>query len=62
LAAEEVSRVTGAFYDLDKNFLHATGFLVRPNNTIEVACYSSGPIGRFVAKDVLRLVKFYKNK
>lgn len=62
LAAEEVSRVTGAFYDREKKFLHATGFLVRPDNTIEVACYSSGPIGRFMPKDVLKLVKFYKGK
>lgn len=62
LSAEEVSRVTGAFYDKDKKFLHATGFLLRPDNTIEIACYSSGPIGRFGPKDVLRLVKFYKGK
>jgi hypothetical protein len=62
LAAREVSRVTGTFYDRDKKFLHATGFLIRPDNTIEVACYSSGPIGRLSPKDVLRLVKFYKGK
>lgn len=60
--AEEVSRLTGAYYDKDKKFLHATNFLVRPDRTIEVACYSSGPIGRFAAKDVLGLVKFYKSR
>lgn len=62
LDAEQVSRVTGAFYDAEKKFLHATGFLLRPDHTIGVACYSTGPIGRFVAKDVLGLVKFYKSK
>ena len=62
LTAEEISRVTGAYYDRDKKFLHATGFLLRPDNTIEVACYSTGPIGRFGPKDALRLVKFYKGK
>ena len=62
LDAEGVAAKTGAFYDHDKKFLHATGFLIRPDNSVEVACYSSGPIGRFVARDVLNLVKFYKSK
>lgn len=60
--AEEVSRITGTYYDIDKKFVHATGFLTRPDKTIEVACYSSGPIGRFVPQDVLKLVRFYKSK
>ncbi len=60
--AEEVSRMTGAYYEKDKKFLHAAGFLVRPDHTVEIACYSSGPIGRFAAKDVLNVVKFYKSR
>ena len=60
--AETISRVTGAYYDKNKKFIHAAGFLIRPDNTLEVVCYSSGPIGRFVAQDVLRLVRFYKSK
>ena len=60
--AEATSQITGAYYDGGRNYIHATGFLIRPDNTVEVACYSSGPIGRFVAKDVLGLVKFYKSK
>lgn len=62
LDAEEISKLTGAFYEADKKFLHATGFLIRPDNRIEIASYSSGPIGRFVAQDVLNVVKFYKSK
>lgn len=60
--AEEVSRATGAFYDQEKKYIHATGFLLRPDNTVEVAVYSTGPIGRFVAQDVLGLVRFYKSR
>ena len=60
--AEEVSRTTGAYFDKDKQFLHATDFLIRPDNTIEAVCYSSGTIGRFMARDVLGLVKFYKSR
>ena len=62
LDAVEISRITGAFYDSDKKFLNATGFLIRPDNTIDVACYSSGPVGRFVPKDLLGLVKYYNKK
>ncbi|NVL91606.1 MAG: redoxin domain-containing protein [Desulfobacterales bacterium] len=62
LNAEEISGMTGAYYHEEKKFLQPTNFLVRPDKTIEVASYSSGPIGRFVAKDVVRLVQFYKGK
>lgn len=62
LDPEEVSRMTGAFYDEAKRFLHATGFLLRPDNTVAVACYSTGPIGRLRAQDVLKLVRFYRSK
>ncbi len=60
--AEEVSRVTGAYYDRERKIIHATGFLIRPEGTVEVACYSTGPVGRLVARDVLGLVKFYKSR
>jgi peroxiredoxin len=62
LDPERVSEITGAFYEKGRNILHAANFLIRPDKTIEVACYSSGPIGRFAAKDVLGLVKFYKSR
>jgi len=60
--AEEIAKITGAFYEEKRKYLHATGFLLRPDKTIAVACYSTGPIGRLAAKDVLNVVKFYRNK
>jgi alkyl hydroperoxide reductase subunit AhpC len=62
LSFEEVSRITGAFYEKERKIVHATGFLIRPDKTIAVASYSSGPIGRLVARDVLNLVRFYKTR
>jgi peroxiredoxin len=62
LDAEKTSRITAAYYEKENKYLHATGFLLRPEKTIAVACYSTGPIGRFVAKDVLNLVRFYKSR
>jgi alkyl hydroperoxide reductase subunit AhpC len=61
LDAEEISGITGAFFDEEKKYLHATGFLLLPNNLIAVACYSSGAIGRLRAKDVVNLVKYLKS-
>jgi hypothetical protein len=71
LDVEAISGITGAYYEKERTFLHPACFLIRPDSRIEVACYSSGAIGRFyssgaigrfVAKDVLSLVKFYKSK
>jgi peroxiredoxin len=60
LIAEEISRITGAYYDKEEKYLHATGFLLRPDKTILIACYTSGAIGRLVSKDVLQLVRYFK--
>ncbi len=59
---EQTCLKTGAFYEKEKKFIQPTCFLIRPDNTIEVAAYSSGPIGRFVPQDVLGLVRFYKSR
>ena len=60
--AESVSQMTGAFYEKERKIIQPTGFLLRPDKTIEVAVYSSGPVGRFGAQDVLALVKLYKSR
>jgi peroxiredoxin len=58
----ETAAMLGAFYEEKRGFLHATGFVVRPDRTVAVAQYSSGPIGRLVWQDVLGLVQFYKKQ
>ena len=62
LDAETISRLTGSFYEKDKNFLQPTNIVVRPDKTVEIAAYSTGAVGRFVAKDVLEVVKYYKSQ
>ena len=59
---EATCRKTGAFYEQERKFIQPTCFLIRPNKTIEVAAYSSGPIGRFVQQDVPNLVRRYKSR
>lgn len=63
LDAPTVSAATGAPYqDGDKVFLHGTGWLVNPEGEIAQSLYSTGPIGRFTASDIIRKVLFEKRK
>jgi peroxiredoxin len=62
LDAESVSTATGAYYQKEKGFLHATGFLLRPGNDIEIACYSSGALGRLHPRNIVTIVQAYKKK
>ena len=59
LDGHQVAETTGAFLETgDRTFLHATGFLSNPAGEIVNSVYSSGPIGRLEANDVLKKVIF----
>jgi len=62
LQLKETAAALGAFYEEQRGFLQATGFVIKPDKTIAVAQYSSGPIGRLVWQDILGLVQFYKKQ
>ena len=62
LDMKAVSALTGAFYEDRRQILHSTGWVLRPDGTIAVGVYSTGPIGRLVWQDVLDLVQFTKSK
>ena len=62
LPVKETAAALGAFYEERRGVLHATGFVIKPDRTIAVAQYSSGPIGRLVWQDILGLVQFYKKQ
>lgn len=62
LPLRETAATLGAFYEEKRGFFQATGFVVKPDRTIAVSQYSSGPIGRLVWQDVLALVQFYKKQ
>jgi len=54
-----VADATGAALQTgDRTFLHATGFLLDPSGAVVNSVYSSGPIGRFTANDILKKVLF----
>lgn len=62
LNAEETSALTGAFYEKEPGYLHATGFILAPDGKIANAVYSTGPVGRLVAADALALIKYLRDK
>jgi peroxiredoxin len=62
LPLTETAATLGAFYEERRGVLQATGYVLKPDHTIAVAQYSSGPIGRLVWQDVLALVQFYKKQ
>jgi peroxiredoxin len=57
LDPREVSRLIGANDASEKNFLHATSFILNRDGKVMLAVYSSGAIGRLTAKDCLGLIK-----
>jgi peroxiredoxin len=62
LPLKETAATLGAFYEERRGVLQSTGYVIRPDGTIAVAQYSSGPIGRLVWQDVLGLVQHYKKQ
>lgn len=48
---------TGAFFD-GEGYLQATGFILQPDGLLAQAVYSTGPVGRYTAPDVIRLIDY----
>ena len=47
---------TGAFYEVRRSIIHATGFIVQRDGTVTHSVFASGPIGRLWAEDCLRVI------
>ena len=60
LENKSISELTGCFYEERRHILHSTGYVLKPDGTVAVGVYSTGPIGRLVWQDVHALVQFYK--
>ena len=54
--------ITGAYTNESPHYLQTTGFLLAPDGKILNAVYSSGPIGRLVAEDVIGMVNYLKSQ
>jgi len=54
------SKMTGAFYHEERNFIHATGFIMRPDGAVELAVYSSGSTGRIYAEEGIAFIENHR--
>lgn len=59
LVATEVAAKTGGFYNAKDGRLHANGFILRPDGTIDTALYSTSGTGRLIASDCIKWIKAY---
>ena len=60
--ADKVASITGAYSNDSPRYLQSTGFVLAPDGKILIAVYSSGPLGRLVAEDVIGMVNYIKSK
>ncbi|WP_029556648.1 peroxiredoxin family protein [Xanthobacter sp. 91] len=60
--ADAVAEALGAYTNAEPHYLQTTGFLLDPEGRVVNAVYSSGPIGRLVAEDVIGMVDYLKSK
>jgi peroxiredoxin len=60
--ADKIAAITGAYTNEAPRYLEATGFVLAPDGKILNAVYSSGPLGRLVAEDVIGMVAYLKSK
>lgn len=52
----------GAWWEDRRGIFHATEFLLAQDGTVISSTYSSGPIGRLDAHDVVRMINFRESQ
>ena len=52
----------GAWWENNRQFVQPSEFVLDGDGNVVSATYSTGPIGRVMADDALKLVQFYKKR
>ena len=52
----------GAWWEERRSIFHATEFLLGQDGTVMSSTYSSGPIGRMDAQDVVKMINFRESQ
>ena len=52
----------GAWWEERRGIFHATEFLLGQDGTVMSSTYSSGPIGRMDAQDVVKMINFRESQ
>ena len=56
LVPREISILTGAYYNREKQYLHACAFIISPGARVALALYSSGAVGRLTAQEAIEYI------
>lgn len=59
-ATREMADKIGAWWEGKRNFIQPAEFLIGPDGKVMSSSYSSGPLGRIEAMDVVRSIDFYE--
>ena len=62
LDPSHAEKALGTYLSKDGGFVQATGFVLRPGGRVELAVYSTGAVGRLVARDVLGLIDYARKQ
>jgi peroxiredoxin len=58
---EDADRI-GAWWEERRGIVQPANFIVGADGKVLASAYSSGPIGRFEAADVVKLIEFYEKQ
>lgn len=59
---EKLMNELGCYISDDLEYVHATGFIIKPDNTVDTVVYSTGAIGRLTAEDTLGMLDYYASQ
>ena len=62
LDARDFSTQTGAFFSDEKQFIHATGFVLRRGGEVVEGLYSTSGVGRLDAAETIGLLDYLSRK
>lgn len=52
----------GSWWEDRRSIIQPSEFLVGPDGKVILSTYSSGPIGRMLATDVIKMIKMYESR
>lgn len=58
----EIADTLGSWWEDRRSFIQPSEFIVGADGKIVASSYSAGPLGRFDAEDVVKLIKFYDSR
>ena len=58
----DIANSLGSWWEDRRQIIQPSQFVVGPENKVMASCYSDGPIGRFIADDVVKFVTFAQSQ